>query len=145
MSDGRARRGRGGAAAGREPGGGALMGLLFVDCDDTLVLWTDAAGQVLGGPHPYGGGADEPVPNEALIEAIVARRGEFEGVVLWSGGGRRYAAEWLRYLTPHGIVPTVALNKDPRAPTADDLCIEDDPERWPFVNQCTWQEFVGND
>ena len=27
---------------------------LYVDCDDTLVLWLDGDDKVLGGPNPYG-------------------------------------------------------------------------------------------
>jgi len=118
------------------------MGLLYVDCDDTLVLWADADGNVLGGPHPYGAGADAPTRNEALVKAIVARQHEFDGIVLWSGGGWRYAGEWLRYFRGTGIVPMVGIAKDPGSPTAADLCIEDDPEHWPFPRSVTWQEFV---
>ena len=55
---------------------------LFVDCDDTLVLFEG------DGPHPYGAYDEEGTPNRPLIDRVNA----FEGhVVVWSGGGSEYA------------------------------------------------------
>ena len=62
---------------------------LFVDCDDTLVLY-DAKGEV----HPYGFVRDEPYRwNQSLKNFIFAFREKYEDalIVIWSGGGAQYA------------------------------------------------------
>lgn len=62
---------------------------LFVDCDDTLILY-DSAGEI----HPYGFIKDEPYRvNEPLVAFIKRFRAKYpnELIVIWSGGGRDYA------------------------------------------------------
>lgn len=96
---------------------------LFVDCDDTLVLWTDASGAVEDDRgHPYGAGAKGWKPNEALIDCITRRRAEFETVIVWSGGGAEYAGKWLERLLPWA---DFCASKDIKLPRADDLCVDD--------------------
>lgn len=70
---------------------------LFVDCDDTLILYSDKRQSM----HPYGVFyGQEYVPNTRLI----AQMNEFVSkypdalVVIWSGGGYRYAEEVAKLL-----------------------------------------------
>lgn len=62
---------------------------LFVDCDDTLILFDSE------GPHPFGATAyNEPFHfNEPLIAFIRRfRQRNFDDlIIIWSGGGRKYA------------------------------------------------------
>ena len=74
---------------------------MFVDCDDTLVIYES------GGKHPFGDYCGEPwKPHEALVEAINAWEGD---VFIWSGGGRDYARMWGERLIE---ADHVALGKD---------------------------------
>ena len=62
---------------------------LFVDCDDTLILY-DSEGEV----HPYGFVKDTPYRwNQPLKNFIFAFREKYEYalIVIWSGGGAKYA------------------------------------------------------
>lgn len=64
---------------------------LFVDCDDTLILY-DSAGEI----HPYGFIKDEPYRvNEPLVAFIRAFREKHPDgfIVIWSGGGGDYAEQ----------------------------------------------------
>ena len=76
------------------------MARLFIDCDDTLVLWLGEDGEGDGGPNPYGGGKEKWEPNRALIAAIESSREEYEEVVVWTGGGSDYARVWRDRLLP---------------------------------------------
>lgn len=112
---------------------------VFVDCDDTLILWLDEEGQPLEGQNPYGGGSQKWKWNEPLAQAlerfIVANGG---AAVVWSGGGMQYAQRWADL---RGWDDVAALSKDTRIPQPDDLCIDD----MPIQVACpvmTWQEFV---
>ncbi len=117
---------------------------LFVDCDDTLVLWFNGdeqtEGVLLPGPNPYGAGADRWKPNVALMDALDAwRRANPEGeLILWTGGGLDYAQLWQRRVYRQA---DDAISKDTRIPFSSDLCIDDMPIKvaCPVV---TWQEFV---
>ena len=112
---------------------------IFVDCDDTLILWLDEEGQPLEGQNPYGGGSQKWLWNEALIRAL--REIEDE-IVIWSGGGRPYAQTWRERLqSASSVVAEWSMSKDTRIPQPDDLCIDD----MPIQVACpvmTWQEFV---
>ncbi len=113
---------------------------LYVDCDDTLVLWLDGDGDVAEGPNPYGTDGDRWKANAELVEAI----GEWERntpggeIILWTGGGKAYARVWEQRIYPEAAD---AISKDMRIPGADDLCIDDMPIKvaCPVV---TWQQFV---
>lgn len=111
---------------------------LFVDCDDTLVLWLGEDGEVDGGPNPYGGGREKWRRNDDLIKMIEAVRFNYDEVVVWTGGGSDYARVWRDRLLPWAHH---AIAKDTRIPSAADLCIDDADIRVaaPVV---TWQEFV---
>ncbi len=64
---------------------------LFIDCDDTLVLYDQE------GPNPYGIYHGAPFElNHALIAAVKAFRNEYQDelIVIWSGGGKEYAELW---------------------------------------------------
>lgn len=82
---------------------------LFVDCDDTLVLY-DSEGEV----HPYGFVRDTPYHfNETLIAFIWGFRAKYPEalIVIWSGGGSDYA---LRVALEAGLggLDIAALVKD---------------------------------
>lgn len=64
---------------------------LFIDCDDTLVIYGTNDDDA---PHPYGFTRGEPYHvNDGLVASIRAwaRDNPCSLVVVWSGGGRRYA------------------------------------------------------
>ncbi len=114
---------------------------LYVDCDDTLVLWLDNDDGVLGGPHPYGtGAAGRWKPNLELLGAMKQWRENTPGseIILWTGGGADYAQLWERRVYPEAAD---AISKDTRIPEPDDLCVDDMPIKvaCPVV---TWQQFV---
>ncbi len=71
--------------------------ILFVDVDDTLVLWQKAVDvQQLDGFY-----METPwVANERLIAGIKAYReaNPWELIIIWSGGGKEYAEMWARRL-----------------------------------------------
>ena len=82
---------------------------LYIDCDDTLVLWLDEWGQPLEGQNPYGGGSQKWILNEPLIDAIkkwyISYQPPIRGeVIIWSGGGAQYAYRWAE----------LAFMRDPR-------------------------------
>ena len=63
---------------------------LFVDCDDTLILYDSADDPI----HPYGVTRGEPYTyNRPLVNSIRAfiRDHPYALVVVWSGGGASYA------------------------------------------------------
>ena len=104
------------------------MVTIFVDVDDTLVLYDDSHGP---GPHPYGVKYGVPwEPNKPLIQGIkeVSRLGF--PVIVWSGGGRQYAQQWVWDLELEHYVAG-ALEKSPDAlhtlPKAGDIVINDLP------------------
>ncbi len=117
---------------------------LFVDCDDTLVLWFNGdehtEGVLLPGPNPYGGGAERWKPNLLLIEALDAWReaNPHHQIIIWSGGGTDYAESWRRRLYPDA---DGAISKDTRLPFSSDLCIDDQLLKV-ACPAMTWQEFV---
>lgn len=67
---------------------------IYVDCDDTLILYMDHKGNVLhDSPHPYGEGAADWMVNAQLVRAlglVVLKYPDTE-IVVWSGGGYQYA------------------------------------------------------
>ncbi len=93
---------------------------LFVDCDDTLVLWPEKPAE--GSPLYYG---DKYTLNVALMNAIAEVADEYADVIIWSGGGKDYASMWARRLGWEDWVRSMA--KDINAPIESDICIDDQP------------------
>lgn len=101
---------------------------LFVDCDDTLILWK-------GDPDPVSGlyPANAYDPNTKLISAIKKwwRLHDFDSIVVWSGGGEAYASRWaMKFLIwqEKGMMVKgyqFAISKDITLPTEEDICIDD--------------------
>ena len=60
--------------------------MIFVDVDDTLVLYT-----AIAKIHPYGILHGEPYePNRKLIEWLKRQN---DRIIIWSGGGKEYARQ----------------------------------------------------
>lgn len=96
------------------------MPRLFVDCDDTLVLW-DKAETAEG---VYRGDMYEI--NRMLagnINCWLDVHPEYE-LVVWSGGGTNYALRWAN-LAFGSRRSFEILPKDMRIPQGDDICIDD--------------------
>jgi len=118
---------------------------VFVDCDDTLVLWLGEEGQPLEGQNPYGGGAERWRWNHQLVGFLLVL--EFmmpeAEIVIWSGGGEQYARTWRDRLA--AVFPVVegwaCASKDTRVPTAEDTCI-DDAELTVPAEVVTWQDVM---
>lgn len=95
---------------------------LFVDCDDTLVLWD---------PDPdeesslYRG--DRYTINHELVSNIKCWLGEHPEykLVVWSGGGANYACHWGD--KAFGPFPHACTSKDITLPKDKDICIDDMP------------------
>lgn len=96
---------------------------LFVDCDDTLILWDQAADETSG--LYYG---DRYRPNTSLIEAIeqFARMSPDTDIYVWSGGGVDYAGRWAG-LFLQNISIKGWLSKNIRLPDSYDVCVDDMP------------------
>lgn len=100
---------------------------LFVDCDDTLVLFDGETGEI----HPYGFWRDAPYHiNEPLITFIkkFAEKRPNALIVIWSGGGHEYARAVANELLPD--VEVWALTKDRTAfelVRENDMVIDDQP------------------
>ena len=93
--------------------------IIYVDCDDTLVLWDDEEvdGIML---------RSSPYPNTALIEAVdtlIAQTGAL--VVVWSGGGKEYAQDWADKYVPHWNAAAMDKHECIRLPDIGDICIDD--------------------
>tara|TARA_Y100000310_G_scaffold251408_1_gene257877 strand:- start:3980 stop:4528 length:549 start_codon:yes stop_codon:yes gene_type:complete len=88
---------------------------LFVDCDDTLVIYETSEEK-----NPYGFYLGESWhPNEPLIEGIkkFQENNPNAAIIIWSGGGRKYAEEWTKrlfekILTPLNFNNIINLTKD---------------------------------
>ena len=95
---------------------------LFVDCDDTLVLWDDT--------HQNQDKTlwirDSWQPNTQLIAAVKSYADNVQPdlVIIWSGGGLEYARGWLERLFPDER-GWVAASKDTTLPESGDLCVDD--------------------
>lgn len=95
--------------------------VLFLDVDDTLVLWCD--GKCEHSDHPFGWDAEGWMPNQDLIELAKSWKGN---IIVWSGGGKDYAEMWGRRLLKD--LPFKAMAKtDLRymAFTNDDVAFDD--------------------
>jgi hypothetical protein len=98
---------------------------LWVDCDDTLVIYHDTANKT----HPYGDYYGTPWhANEPLIAGIRAFRMIYPDamIVIWSGGGAEYARTWRDRLVPD--VDAHGFGKNPAMATlikAGDIVVDD--------------------
>lgn len=99
------------------------MPRLFVDCDDTLVLWDTPD---LGLTTHY----DLNLELIGDVECFILHHPEYE-LVVWSGGGVDYATRWAERCFPHrhakldDCVDYLVLPKDMRTPEDQDICIDD--------------------
>lgn len=97
------------------------MPRLFVDCDDTLVLWE---AEHLNQDRTLWV-RDKYELNMALIGDIncFLQHHEDYQLVVWSGGGVDYASIWAArcHFSPRAVI----LPKDMRTPTDQDICVDD--------------------
>lgn len=119
-----------------------IMTKLFIDVDDSLVIYHDALADK---PHPYGVYEGLPwEPNTRLIEGIRAWSvtNPHGLIIVWSGGGYQYADYWAKKLLPD--LKVVCLSKTKVAMTlvsAKDIVVDDQelkmpcrvyrPDEWP--------------
>lgn len=121
---------------------------LFLDVDDTLVLWqyeTEPSGlfTLRGGPDnaPY-------LANHALIGAVACYLAEHPDTTLhvWSGGGMAYALDWAVRLLHTDGRPWPNLSVVPKyvtLPEPGDIVIDDQQLGLAAgVTLYTWQDFL---
>ncbi len=120
------------------------MQRLFVDVDDTLVLY-----QTGDGPHPYGVYMGVPwEPNEKLIEGIHAYKMEnpSHSIFIWSGGGKDYAKMWAEKLGLDELVTCLDKGKDTLELIREgDLVIDDEPVSWRTHSPHEWPEPIAEE
>lgn len=90
------------------------MRTLFVDCDDTLIIWMRTTSQ--RGDRLW-------EPNWDVIAAMERWMAAGGTVVVWADKGAAYAATWARKAAPHLVVETD--RKDLSRPQAGDATIDD--------------------
>jgi len=112
---------------------------LFVDVDDTLILWDDSARQMNQDQSLWMG--DKYKVNIELIGVInnFASKNPLVPIYVWSGGGRNYARHWADLYLDN--VYDIALAKDTTLPNKEDICIDDQILSVKAI-LVTWQEFV---
>ena len=92
---------------------------LFVDCDDTLVLWQEEhrnqdKSLYLGDKYSI---------NTDLIEIVEHIQDTHDAqLIVWSGGGVEYAAMWARRF---GLKNWLTAPKDMRLPQSGDVVFDD--------------------
>lgn len=98
--------------------------ILFVDCDNTLLLWDDSETQMNADQSLWRG--DKYKFNKPLIDAILTWREKNtrDSVIVWSGGGREYAERWANLTLPGEF--ELAISKNIQLPTDYDICIDDE-------------------
>lgn len=109
-------------------------GTLYVDVDETLILWADGAGFVT-----------EWEPNPRVFAALRRHAREFEGVIIWSSGGGEYAWKMWHHERLREYREAVERDMDcpafgfiakyPALPSPGDVFIDDDP--WPSFAAAT--------
>lgn len=99
--------------------------IIFVDCDDTLVLWRDY--DIKGEFDEWS--SDKYVPNHDLIELlnILIEYSSELSVVVWTGGGKNYAKLWKQRLLPaaHSAMPKGLVHTYPGDIIIDDIVLGD--------------------
>ena len=104
------------------------MRYLCIDCDDTLVLWHD---EEEGNKHPYGRNATGYDLNEPLIQKVKDMSKD-NIVLVWSGGGKEYAAYWAEQCFGNIGYVDITNNKDiwemSEVAKADDVIVVDDDQ-----------------
>ena len=113
------------------------MARLFVDVDDTLILW-DVSEVSRSGLYQMDGYKINDALRTAVIKAVNADP-DLQ-LYIWSGGGVDYAAMWAGRVFGGGL-PWRALSKDINIPMLDDVCIDDQPIQVSGT-LLTWQQFV---
>ncbi len=92
---------------------------LFVDSDDTLVLWNDS--EAIQNGYELNGALFEYIFNWREVNP--------DGVViLWSGGGDVYADTWHNRLDPDGEIFDFCLGKFRMIPDGCDIFVDDMPD-----------------
>ena len=100
------------------------MRRLFIDCDDTLVIYEN------DNPiNPYGSLLGEPYRlNTDLIEVVKSWEGQ---VFVWSGGGLEYAQAWAREAFGDEFddwgVPLIKDESTFGLVRVGDVCVDDQP------------------
>jgi hypothetical protein len=112
---------------------------LFVDVDDTLILWQMAlASKKVDGEY-FG---DRFLVNTKLLDGIIeySKTCPDEQIVVWSGGGKDYAQHWITYLgltdiaLPMPKIKATFSNVGPNDTVIDDSpisCRTHTPYEWP--------------
>lgn len=118
---------------------------LFVDVDDTLVIYEDPATE--GQPHPYGVYMRIPWhPNIALVAGVRDFRRLYPHalIVIWSSGGQEYATLCADLLFPGlDVTPLAKVRREFGLVRPDDIVVDDmaeslripapvlKPDEWP--------------
>lgn len=99
------------------------MATLYIDVDDTLVVWTSDG--------------ESWTANKAVIEFAKQWKGD---IVVWSGGGLDYAQMWARHLLQS--VKWVASPKFNPVVKDGDVFIDDSPfKAWEHATIRPWELF----
>ena len=111
---------------------------LFVDCDDTLILYDSEGCGPTAGVHPYGFVRNEPYRiNEPLVAFVKAFCAKYPDalITIWSGGGDQYAAQVAKEVGL-GEIGALYVIKD-RTTFAlvgeDDIVVDDQELRMPHL------------
>ena len=111
---------------------------LFVDCDDTLIIYD------VEGPNPYGFYNNTPyIFNEPLLAGVKQFHidNPHSLIVIWSGGGFDYAKMWcIRLGLYNDVLPLIKDKTTFELIKEDDIVIDDQeldgyrthkPNEWP--------------
>ncbi len=94
---------------------------IFIDCDDTLILYQNAEAE-----NPFGYYTDTPYNvNEALVQRIRdwAEAHPEDSIFIWSGGGEWYAKMWMNKLRLGDIA--TPISKEPLLIREGDIVVDD--------------------
>ena len=97
------------------------MRRIFIDCDDTLILYQSV------GPNPFGFYMETPYEvNTELVQRIRnwAAQNPDDSIFIWSGGGEGYAKMWMNRLRLGDIA--VPLGKEPDLIRDGDIVVDDE-------------------
>lgn len=92
------------------------MPTLYVDVDDTLIIWMDPLEGRISHEWKW---------NRSVIQFMRMWKGE---IILWSSGGKEYASIWAdRLFRAHEIAVDRVDAKWPVIPVEDDVFLDDSP------------------